>query len=397
MNRSSYRTLLVVLLLSTTAQVSAQNLLGQDSLRTITTAMPFLTIAPDARAGALGDAGVSTSADINSLYWNPAKMAYLEKYFGFAVSYTPWLRGLTGINDVYLAYLSGYYKINERSTVSGALNYFNLGNIQFTDNVGAPGIQFTPRELSITAGYAQQLGDRLSVGVGVKFINSNLAGQSFNVAGGGNSARPANGAAADIGVFYTNDDMALGGSPLTLNFGASITNLGPKVTYSSQEDNDFLPTTLRLGVSPTFEIDPYNSLSLVLEASKLLVPTPPVRDRNGTIVRGQDPDRGFFSGVFSSFSDAPDGSSEELREFMLSAGVEYWYNDLFAARAGYFHENNLKGGRQYFSVGAGLRYQLFGVDFAYLVPLEDNHPLAETLRFTLHFEFERGANTGAGS
>ncbi|SDL67945.1 hypothetical protein SAMN05421823_107231 [Catalinimonas alkaloidigena] len=399
MIRKISRGFLWVVLSGMSVGAFAQNVSGQeyDGLRTITTAMPFLTISPDARAGALGDAGVATSPDANSIYWNPAKAAFLDKKFGGSVSYTPWLRNLGGINDVFLSYLSGYYKLNPQSALQMSLNYFNLGNIQFTDATGAEGLNFVPNEFAISTAYSQQLSERLSVGVGIKFLHSNLSGgQAVTAPNGSQSTKAANGAAADLAVYYRNQDLSIGGTPVELALGAAITNLGPKVTYTTQDEASFLPTNLRLGTSVTFDLDPYNKLSLIFDANKLMVPSPPIYgDDDSTIVAGKNPDRSFFSGFFGSFADAPDGFSEELKEFTLSGGVEYWYNNLFSVRGGYFHENDMKGGRQYFTTGAGLRYQLFGLDFAYLIPLQQNHPLGETLRFTLHLDLASGANSAS--
>ncbi|HEX8530451.1 MAG TPA: type IX secretion system outer membrane channel protein PorV [Cytophagales bacterium] len=369
-------------------QTKAQ-FLGQSG-RPVTSAVPFLTITPDARSGAMGDAGVAISPDANANYWNPSKIVFNKSRLGAAISYNPWLRNL--VNDMSLSYLSGYYKLNDRQAFGAALTYFNLGDIEFTDENGGPIRSFNPREFAFQPTFSQKLSDYLSVGVGIRFIHSNLAGNfdftNFN-------SKPGNTVSGDVSLYY-NRDVNWGGRDINLAFGANLSNLGPKVTYSDRDNREFIPTNLRLGTAITYNIDPYNKFTLALDFNKLLVPTPPVYDTvdggikivNGKpVVRlGADPSRSFLSGVFGSFSDAPDGFKEELQEVAVSTGLEYWYKDLFAVRGGYFYENKLKGNRQYFTLGAGLRYSKVGLDFAYLIPRQQNNPLAETLRFTLHLQ-----------
>jgi len=377
--------------------VSAQvNVAGQDtSRRVITTAVPFLLIATDARAGAMGDAGVATSPDANATHWNIAKLAFIKNDIGFSLSYTPWLAKI--INDMSLSYLSGYYKINREQTVGLSLSYFNLGDIQFTDEYGEYLQNFNPREFSIAGSYSRLLSDEMSVGVTLKFIKSNLTGNVFSST---NDAQPGLSIAADIG-WYWNKKFS---DKSNLALGPSISDIGNKITYSNDEQKEFIPTDLRLGGAYTLGLDPYNSLTFALDFNKLMVPTPPiyvvdeygrvVYDQNGNpeIARGKDPDRALLSGMFGSFTDAPDGFSEEMKEVMLSMGLEYWYKELFAVRGGYFWESYDKGDRKYFTMGLGLRYNVFGIDFAYLVPQQREHPLAETLRFTLHFNFNNKKN-----
>ncbi len=382
-------------LLLTGQAISQQTITGQEG-RPVTSAVPFLTITPDARSGAMGDAGVAISPDANANYWNPAKIVFNKSRFGGALSYNPWLRNL--VNDMSLSYLSGYKKINDRQAFGVALSYFNLGDIMFTDENGNEIRSFNPREFAIQPTFSQKLSDYLSLGVGIRFIHSNLAG-NFDFTNF--SSKPGNTVSGDVAMYYTRD-VNWGGRDINLAFGANISNLGPKITYSHRKNREFIPTNLRLGTAFTYNIDPYNKFTLAVDFNKLMVPTPPILKTDsitGRIVVGPDgkpqialgggkpSDRSFLSGVFGSFSDAPDGFREELREVSVSTGVEYWYNDLFAARAGYFYENQLKGNRQYFTLGAGLRYSKLGLDFAYLIPRQQNNPLAETLRFTLHFQF----------
>lgn len=372
-------------------QVNAQpvsnpsTLLGADSARNpITTAVPFLTITPDARAGGMGDAGVATSPDQNSAHWNPAKLAFIEGDRGFSLSYSPWLSKI--INDMSLTYLSGFYKIDREQTVSAALRYFNLGEIIFTTTPHqSDQTPFNPREFALSGTYSRMLTEDLSLGVTGKFIHSNLTG-SFT--SGTTEVQPGNSVAADLGIYF-NRDVIFNGNNTHIAFGASITNIGSKVTYASDDDKDFIPTNLRLGGAFTSSLDPYNTLTFALDFNKLMVPTPPIRDNNGRIIMGEDPDRPLLGGMFGSFNDAPYGYQEELKEVTVSAGTEYWYNDTFAARLGYFYEHKDKGNRKYLTLGLGFRYQVFGIDFAYLVPQEQEHPLAETLRFTLLFKFDK--------
>jgi len=391
----------LALLLISSNFVSAQQgiLAGQDTTqRVITTAVPFLSITPDSRSGGMGDVGVAISPDANSVYWNPSKLVFIENKMGFALSYSPWLAKI--INDMSLSYLSGYYKLSKEQAIAVSLRYFDLGEIFFTDDFNNPQGSFNPRELAVDATYARKLSENFSLGITLRYINSNLVGNFSSLT---IEAQPANTVAADVSAFYQKD-TEFG----NISFGGNISNIGAKVTYSDQDNQDFIPTNLRLGSALKLDIDPYNTITFALDFNKLLVPSPPIyaMDDNGVIItdpsgnpiieRGEDPNRNLLSGVFGSFSDAPDGFSEEMQEIMISFGTEYWYNNLFAARAGYFYENANKGNRQYFTIGVGFRYNVFGFDFAYLVPPRQENPLAETLRFTLHFNFEEN-NTVSNS
>lgn len=367
------------------------NVAGQDtSRRVITTAVPFLSIATDARAGGMGDVGVATSPDANSTHWNIAKLAYIENDIGFSLSYTPWLGKI--IDDMSLSYLTGYYKINKEQAVGLSLSYFDLGDIQFTDEYGEALQNFNPREFSFSGSYSRLLSENMSLGITLKYIRSNLTGNVFSSTNDGQAGVSI---AGDIG-WYWNKDL---GQKSNLALGATITDIGNKITYSNDDQKEFIPTTLRFGSAYKLNLDPYNSLTFALDFSKLMVPSPPVYvvDENGRVVydqngdpeiaRGKDPNRALLSGMFGSFTDAPDGASEEFKEVMIGTGIEYWYKNLFAVRGGYFYEHYDKGDRKYFTMGLGLKYNVFGVDFAYLVPMEREHPLAETLRFTLKFDF----------
>lgn len=393
------RSLGVVLLLVLTlwgGVSKAQILVGQDtSRRVITTAVPFLLITPDARSGAMGDAGGAISPDANAIHWNPAKLAFLDTEFGLSISYTPWLGNI--IKDMSISYLSLYYKITREQAVGFSMRYFDLGDIFFTDDMGNPNGQFSPREFAMDLTYSRLLTENLSIAGTARFISSNLTG-SFSSST--LEARPGRSFAVDLGIFYKKDFL-LSGTNSNLALAAVISNVGAKVTYSSEENKDFIPANFRLGTAFTTSLNPYNTLTLAVDFNKLLVPTPPIYqiDQNGQVVLdqngepvildGKDPDRTVLGGVFGSFGDAPDGASEEFQEFTMSTGIEYWYKELFAVRGGYFLEAEDKGNRKFFTVGVGFRYQKFGLDFAYLIPQRQNHPLAETLRFTLVFNFDK--------
>lgn len=359
------------------AQVTnPDDLLGQDNA--ITTAVPFLAISPDARHAALGDAGVATSPDANSAYWNAGKLAFIDKKYGGTLSYTPWLGKI--VNDMWVGYFSGYYKINREQAIGASIKYFDLGDITFNTGPDPSQIigEFNPREFAFDVTYSRMLTENFSIGGSLRYIHSNLTGAFAQL-----DAKPANSVAVDLGLFYTKPIQGARNS--TLSIGAAISNIGAKVTYTDSQNKDFIPTNLRLGTAYTTELDPYNKITFTLDFNKLLVPTPPVRDQDGNIVAGEDDkDKSLLSGIFGSFSDAPDGFSEEIKEIMTSAGVEYWYNDLFAARLGYFNEAKTKGNRKYMTIGVGFRKDRFGLDVAYLVPTNKReHPLAETIRFTL--------------
>jgi Type IX secretion system protein PorV len=361
---------------------------AQSRVNAITTAVPILTISPDSRSSALGEAGVAISPDANAGYYNPGKLGFVRYQHSAAVSYTPWLASIS--NDMGLAYLSGTSKIGERATLSANLMYFDLGQIDYRDANNAPNGTFNPKEYALTIGYGQKLSDKFGVGINARYLRSNLTGGAANV-----DSNPANAIAVDLGAYY-NTDLSIGTGEYNLAFGAAVSNIGNKITYTDPNQADFLPTNLRLGTAITRELDAYNKLTLTVDANKLLVPTPyydkndPTDDRTRPAVEEENEKRagfGIVRGITSSFSDAPGGFKEELKEINLSAGVEYSYNDLLMVRAGYFYENPMKGDRQYLSFGAGVRYQIFGLDGTYLVPNSKANPLAQTLRVSLHFNF----------
>ena len=363
---------------------------GRD-INTVTTAVPFLMIAPDSRSGSMGDVGVATTPDPNSQHWNPAKYSFTKNEMGFSVSYTPWLRAL--IPDINLAYLAGYKKIDERQSVSASLLYFSIGDITFTNDKGDVMGQFSPNEFAIDAAYSRLFGDNISGAIALRYINSNLTG---GIEVGGAVSHPGQSVAADVSSYYQKD-IKLSGKESTVAFGINFSNVGAKISYTENADKDFIPMNLRLGGALTTQLDNYNSMMITADLNKLLVPTPPVyyntNDTAGEggapIVQfGKDPNVSVPTGLFQSFYDAPAGGKEELREITYSVGLEYWYAKQFALRGGYFYEHATKGNRKFFTLGLGLRLNVFGLDFAYLIPTAQKHPLENTLRFTLTFDFE---------
>jgi hypothetical protein len=383
------------------AQITTGQLGGGDRLNTITTAVPFLMISPDARSGAMGDAGVALSPDATAMHWNAAKMAFAKDKVGIAMNYTPWLRNL--VPDIALTYLSGYVQIDELQSFGASLRYFSLGDIVFTNQAGDPIATFAPNEFAVDGGYARKLSDRFSVGVALRYIYSNLAGQLDANA----QTQAGQSFAGDLSFYYQQPITVLE-KKSELSIGLNISNLGAKIAYTASGNENFIPTNLRLGGALKMQIDEYNSITVTADINKLLVPTNPIYrvdsanrivfDANGNpeIEQGEDPNlKSPIQGVFSSFNDAPGGFQEELREINVSAGVEYWYNNLFALRGGYFYEHPTKGGRQFLSMGAGLKYNVFNLNFSYLVPttnLQGGNPLENTLRFSLLFDLQAFAS-----
>ncbi|MGY8928485.1 MAG: type IX secretion system outer membrane channel protein PorV [Flavobacteriales bacterium] len=381
---------------------------NQVDMNTITTAVPFLMIAPDSRSGALGDAGVALSPDGNSLHWNAAKMVFSENELETSLSYAPWLRAL--VDDMNLAYLTMNRKINKRQAYGLALRYFSLGNITFTDQVGTTIRDFQPAELSLDAGFSQKFTDKFSGGVAGRFVHSNLTGGT-SVSGA--ESKPGIAVAADVSVFYTNKNANWGGKKGTFNYGMNISNIGSKMSYTETAARDFIPANLRLGVAYTMELDDYNDITFTIDGNKLLVPTAPVYDQQdgNTIVSGYSNDVGTATGIIQSFYDAPgivdfndDGTysilpgsifREEMREINLGGGLEYTFSDVFAFRTGYFFEHWSKGNRQFITMGAGMKYTVFTIDLSYLVSTTQTNPLANTLRFTLRMQFSDLLDVGS--
>jgi len=353
---------------------------GGDCINTVVSAVPFLRINPDARGGAMGDAGVALSGDANSMHYNASRLAFAEEDLSLGATYTPWLQAL-GLNDVYLAYLGGYKKLSDQEAIGASLRYFSLGDIQYTDVNGQRTGTGKPNEFEFALAYTRKLSERFSASLTGKYINSNLAaGQEVS----GVVLEAGQAFAADLGFTYRNDDTK---NDNAFAIGAAISNIGSKITYTQDTVRDFLPANLAIGAAYTFRFDEYNELTITAETNKLLVPTP----CDGTDVNcDQDmiDDQSPIAAIFSSLGDAPQGFGEEIREFTWSVGAEYWYDQQFAVRAGYFREDPTKGGRQYLTAGLGLKYNIFGLNFSYLVPTsQQRNPLDNTLRFSLLFDF----------
>lgn len=362
-----------LLILAGNLNVSAQTTTSGADVKAITTAVPFLMIAPDSRSGALGEAGVAIADNANATHWNMSALAFSEKKFGVGLSYTPWLRQL--VPDINLSYLSGYYNMGERAGVLAAsIRFFTLGKIEFTDENAVKYGEANANEFAIDFGYTRKVTDNFSAGVQLRFIYSNLAANAGSI--NGFETKPGTSIAGDLNMLYTKDFTA-GSTPLTFNWGLNISNIGAKISYTNSNNRDFIPTNLRLGILLKAAMDEYNSIGITTDVNKLLVPT-----------EGGQSDKQLLDGMFTSFADAPGGFSEELSEFNWSAGLEYWYNNLFAARAGIFLENANKGNRKFITLGAGVKYNVFALDFAYLASLQQAHPLQNTLRFSLSFAFD---------
>jgi hypothetical protein len=374
----------ILILLVLAALTAGTVIYGQDEgeLNAIQTVVPFLTIAPDSRAGAMGDAGVATSPDIYSMHWNPAKFAFIDGKGGVGISYSPWLRNL--VPDINIAYLSGYYRFDQKQVINGSLIYSSLGDVSFTDDFGNLVRDYKPNEWSFDVGYSRVFTDNLAGGIAFRFIYSNLTG---GFPSGETDTKPGTSVAADISLFYQKE-LSMMSKDFLLAFGGNISNIGSKMSYSESQTSDFIPMNMRLGTALTMNLDQYNKITLTIDLNKLLVPTPPYYSITSpdSIIAGMDPDVAVPVAIFQSFYDAPGGFKEELHEITYSYGAEYWYNDQFAIRAGYFHENETKGNRKYFTAGAGIRLSGFTIDFSYLMPLVQNHPLARTLRFSLSFD-----------
>ncbi len=363
--------------------------IGGRCINPLITSVPFLRIIPDARSAALGDAGLGLSADANSMHMNASKLVFAEKKMSFAGSYSPWLRSL-GLTDVYLAYMSGYYKLDERQAVGLSLRYFNLGTITFTDNNGNTIIPFRPREFEIAAAYSRALSDNFAAGITGKFIYSNLAGgqqvESTDI-------RAGLAYAADISFTYRKP-LKMGLTKTNLTIAGCLSNVGSKITYTNSVNRDFLPSNLGLGMGWEFILDDYNTFTFLLDANKLTVPSPTIidEDNNGRL---DYRDKSAISGLLGSFSDAPDGAREELREINFSTGVEYWYDKQFSFRLGYYYEDRTKGNRQFLTTGIGVKYNVFTLNFSYLVPTSNiRNPLDNTLRFTFLFDLDGSGSFG---
>lgn len=380
-------------------QIQSAQQLGGQTINPITTAVPFLMISPDSKQGGMGDVGAATDPDINSIHWNGSKLAFSEKKFGVGFTVTPWLRLL--VPDINLYYLGGYAKINKRTAVGGSLRYFSLGNIELTNATGVKTGDFKPNEFAVDLAVSQKLSDHFSLGVAMRFINSSISKVFFN----GSQGNAASTGAVDVSMYYKSNKFKMGDKKGLFTGGLAFTNLGAKIKYSN--DQNFIPMNMRLGAGLKTDIDEFNTLGVYVDLNKLLVPTPPVYkmklDANGNptneveidpatgakvIEKGKNPNVPVAQGILQSFGDAPGGAKEELQEVNISTGLEYWYNNTFAVRTGYFYEPKTKGSRQFFTIGMGFKFKVINVDGSYLIPTVLNNPLQRTWRITLSFNFD---------
>src|ERR1035437_898510 len=383
---------LFLIALSGETIVLAQQSSGE--LNAIQTVVPFLTIAPDSRAGAMGDAGVATSPDVYSMHWNPAKFAVIDGNAGLGISYAPWLRNL--VPDINIAYLTGYKRIDTRQVFAASLIYSSLGLVPLTDEYGNALRNINPNEFAVDAAYSRLFTENLSGGITFRFIYSNL---TSGFSSGGEATKAGISFAADVSGYYQKK-LSIFNKDGQLGFGLNFSNIGTKMSYSSSQPADFIPMNMRLGTSATINLDHFNKISVTLDLNKLLVPTPPIYSSTNpdSIIKGRNPNVSVPVAIFQSFYDAPGGFKEELRKITYSFGLEYWYNNQFAIRGGYFYEDPTKGNRKYFTAGAGFRLKAFTLDFSYLMPVAQNNPLAHTLRFSIAFDFNalRNASRSKG-
>jgi len=376
--------------------LTPSQLAGQRNV--ITTSVPFLTITPDSRSAGMGDAGVARDPDANSVHWNISSMAFIKTQAGLSLNAAPWLRQL--VPDVWFYHLAGYNKVGakKKSVVAGSLRYFSLGEIQFTDETGASLGNGNPYELAVDLGYATQLSENFSIGGAMRYVNSCLACGSTGT--GGTPLKAGQALAGDLTIYYKKQ-IKIAKKDVQWAFGTAITNIGNKITYSTSAQKDFIPTNLRFGTSFGTKIDEHNEISFNFDINKLLVPTYPVYFKTSSgsdslnaagdrvVQYGKDSkDVPVIAGMFSSFVDAPGGFKEELKEYIIATGLEYWYDKQFAVRVGYFNESSTKGGRKYATFGIGLRYNVIGIDIAYLQPFAQRHPLQNTIRFSLLFNID---------
>ena len=385
---------IVFVFTATSQDVNYDDILG-GNLNTITTAVPFLLISPDSKSGAMGDVGVATTPDASSMHWNPAKLSFTKDDIGIAVSIVPWLREL--VPDINLQYIGGYFKLNDNESIGYELRYFSLGDITFTDGTGAVIGQYKPNEMAVGTAYSRKLSRDFAIAISARYIYSNLTGGQT---AGGTETIAGQSLAADVSTYYTKP-ITIADKKSDISFGMNISNIGKKISYTETITRDFIPINLRIGADISTEIDEYNKMSFAIDFNKLLVPSPPIYDTDGNLIAGKDPEVSVVSGMFQSFGDAPGqidengdpvpGSifKEEMREINVSAGFEYWYANQFALRAGYFHEHDTKGGRKYLTFGSGVKYNVFALDFSYLISTSNiggTNPLANTMRFTLVFD-----------
>lgn len=378
------KTILACLLAAVSISAAAQD--KKDMFNPEKTSVTSQQIAPDARSAGMGDVGAATDPDVNSQYWNPAKYPFNISRAGVALNFTPWLRQL--VNDMNLAYLSGYYRIGDYSAVSASLRYFNMGEVYLDySSAGDNGATINPYEMSFDVAYSLMLSEKFSIAAAVRWIYSDLTFRYTD------DSSPGSAFAADLALYYQNY-LNLGERECQLGLGLNISNVGSKITFGGDDNSEFIPTSLRLGASLMVPIDAYNRFTIAADANKLLVPTYPKQEDGETTEAYQQRvqkdyyDVSSIGGIFKSFSDAPNGFKEELQEVQWSVGAEYTYNDKFSLRAGYHHESENKGNRKYFTVGAGFRMSVFSLDAGYVIATAKSNPLDQTLRISLSFDMD---------
>ena len=375
------RLLPLLMLAFVPATLSAQD--KEDMFNPVNASVTSQTIAPDARAAGMGDVGAATDPDVNSQYWNPAKYPFTISRAGVALNYTPWLRQL--VSDIDLGYLVGYYRIGDRSAISGSLRYFSLGEVYTSQDEGAMTIK--PYEMSIDAAYSMMFSETFSMGVGLRWIHSDLTYDYTD------DTTPGSAFAADLS-FYYNNYLNIGSRECQLGLGLNVSNIGSKITFGGDDNSEFIPTNMRLGASLMIPVDEFNRFSIAADANKLLVPTYPKQNEGESTEDYQERvqkdyyDISSINGIFKSFGDAPNGFKEELQEISWSVGAEYVYHDQFSIRGGYHHESENKGNRKYFTLGAGFRMNVFSLDVGYVIATAKSNPLDQTLRFTLAFDMD---------
>lgn len=379
--KNHLRITLILLCLLLTTGATAQEKLSQ--FNPVDHAVISQTIAPDARAAGMGDVGAATDPDVNSQYWNPAKYPFCISRAGVSLNYTPWLRQL--VNDIDLAYVTGYYRIGDYSAVSGSIRYFSLGEVMTSQAEDAMTVK--PYEMSVDVAYSLMLSETFSLAAGIRWIYSDLRYDYTE------DSAPASAFAADLAMYY-NNYINIGARECQLGLGLNISNVGSKISYFGDDRSQFIPANMRLGASLMIPVDEYNRFSIAADANKLLVPTVPKQQEGESASDYQDrvireySDVGSISGIFKSFSDAPGGFKEELQEIQWSIGAEYVYHDQFTLRAGYHHESENKGNRKYFTVGGGFRMNVFSLDVGYVISTAQSNPLDQTLRFSLAFDMD---------
>jgi hypothetical protein len=364
-------------------EIEPGNISGRMNI--ISTAVPFLEITPESRGGGMGDTGAATSPDVNSQHWNPAKYAFIEKESGVALSYSPWLRKL--VNDISLSYLAGFKRLDDMQTISASLKYFSMGEVIFRQTSDEIGTQVQPNEFAIDVAYSRILSEHFSGAVAFRYIRSDLQLGSAAFSGS-ESYQAGNSFAADL-AFYFQNDIELGGRDSKVSAGLNISNIGSKISYDDYNEQ-FIPTNLKLGAALSSQLDDYNKLTFTLDLNKLLVPTPDTTETTQNLFLSND--ESVISGIFKSFTDAPGGLEEELQEITISVGAEYLYANQFAIRAGYFHEHENKGNRKYFTAGVGIKFSMLNIDASYIIPVVQNNPLADTIRFTLGVDLDQILN-----